>query len=156
MTVDCTMTGALVAVLHRRRADFKRTNHVLNRLSLYAVISTALDTALIVPAFVLVLIRPDNWIWVAIITPVTKVLSNSVLIMLNFRTSLREELHKNAGTVPISIPIGNASAPRGTSVLVVGKPASHIQCEPDCEEEGLRRGHLVSSEAQPQDSDIPG
>ncbi|KAI0760696.1 hypothetical protein C8Q74DRAFT_1372511 [Fomes fomentarius] len=78
---DCTLTGTLVAILHSRRTEFAHTNNVLNTLALYAVIATALNTALTIPAFAFVVVQPYNFIWIAISTPVTKVYSNSVLAM---------------------------------------------------------------------------
>ncbi|KAI0808196.1 hypothetical protein C8Q74DRAFT_1363609 [Fomes fomentarius] len=87
--IDCTLTSALVVILRWRRTDFQRTNDVLNTLALYAVIATSLNSALSIPAFILVLLRPYDFIWVAVAIPVTKVYSNSVLAMLNCRAFLR-------------------------------------------------------------------
>ncbi|KAI0767373.1 hypothetical protein C8Q74DRAFT_1279987 [Fomes fomentarius] len=89
IAVDCSLTGALVAILRQRRTAFQRTNVLLDKLVLYAAIATVMTTAATIPVLVFVLIQPHSFIWIALVMPATKVYSNSVLAMLNCRADLR-------------------------------------------------------------------
>ncbi|KAI0769928.1 hypothetical protein C8Q74DRAFT_859280 [Fomes fomentarius] len=107
IVVDCSLTGALVAILRKNRTVFKETNNILTSLALYAVIASmsfklfsvaaipiqlthiylihiaTLTTLSTIPITISTLIRPHNFIWIALTMPATKVYTISVLTMLN-------------------------------------------------------------------------
>ncbi|KAI0808197.1 hypothetical protein C8Q74DRAFT_1231656 [Fomes fomentarius] len=127
VAIDGSLTGLLIIILRRRRSGFRHTNEVLDKLTWNAVIATALNGAVILPAFVFVVAQPHNFIWVAIIIPAPEVYTNSILAVLNCRDSTVIAVDQGA---PVIHLIDIAAEPHvlgnvpSSSTLITDQPAS--------------------------------
>ncbi|KAM5544755.1 hypothetical protein V8D89_001653 [Ganoderma adspersum] len=112
IVVDLILTGAFITIIRQSRTDILGTSPPLVVLARYAVFASApgslaavsLDddfevttvlglrthstSALAIPAFVCSLVLPKTFVHLAIVSPGTKVYANSVVALLNCRSSL--------------------------------------------------------------------
>ncbi|KAL1938060.1 hypothetical protein VTO73DRAFT_12071 [Trametes versicolor] len=84
---DALTTGVLIYVLKASRTGFKKTDHIIDRLMLYAVNTGFLTGVFDLLALIFAVVYPDNLVYFAFSIVATKVYANSLLAVLNTRHS---------------------------------------------------------------------
>ncbi|EIW53042.1 uncharacterized protein TRAVEDRAFT_53459 [Trametes versicolor FP-101664 SS1] len=84
---DALTTGVLIYVLKASRTGFKKTDHIIDRLTLYAVNTGFLTGVFDLLALIFAVVYPDNLVYFAFSIVATKVYANSLLAVLNTRHS---------------------------------------------------------------------
>ncbi|TFK88867.1 hypothetical protein K466DRAFT_662004 [Polyporus arcularius HHB13444] len=92
LLADLVLTTTFVVLLRRNWSPFRSTNDVLRTLILYAVISTLLVTIGTIPALVLAICLPKKLYYVAVAIPLTKLYPSAVMVFLNCRKALTNEI----------------------------------------------------------------
>ncbi|KAI0648723.1 hypothetical protein C8Q79DRAFT_1007297 [Trametes meyenii] len=105
---DCLTTSVLIITLKRSRTGIKRTDHIVDRLVLYAVNTGLLTSIFNVCALVLALVVPGNMIYIGVSIVSTKVYANSLLAVLNTRRALSEKDAMEPAAIGLS-GVGNAT-----------------------------------------------
>ncbi|RPD58817.1 hypothetical protein L226DRAFT_616572 [Lentinus tigrinus ALCF2SS1-7] len=95
LLADLVLTTTFVVLLRQNRSPFRSTNNVLKTLMTYAVVSTTLIGIGQVPALVLAIWLPKKLYYVAVAIPLTKLYPASMMVFLNCRKSLSEEIGQN-------------------------------------------------------------
>ncbi|KAI0695498.1 hypothetical protein C8T65DRAFT_45188 [Cerioporus squamosus] len=125
---DLTLTLTFVLVLHRSRTGLKRSNFILDRLILYAVIATSLISLGTIPGVILVTVHPLQFYYWAMFIATTKLYPPFALAFLNCRKALAEH------GIGVGASTAFADIERGTSfyqeqistvspVIIIGPPS---------------------------------
>jgi len=108
-SIDVLIAGSLCILLNRARTGFKRSNTVINRLTIF-VISTGLLTAIFaIVALVCMVSMPYNLIYGGFYLCIGRLYTNSFLTTLNARAAIgrieETELKSSSGTAQRNINI---------------------------------------------------
>ncbi|KAH9850487.1 hypothetical protein C2E23DRAFT_313309 [Lenzites betulinus] len=101
---DILTTGMLIIVLKKSRTGIKQTDHLIDRLILYAVNTGLLTGTLNSLALVLIRVLP-NLVSFGIAVVVTQVYANSVLAVLNTRQSSTETGEPDSNSIGINFVV---------------------------------------------------
>ncbi|RPD69272.1 hypothetical protein L226DRAFT_575738 [Lentinus tigrinus ALCF2SS1-7] len=88
--VDLILMIVFLVVLQSSKTAFRSTKKGLDRLAIYAVIATLLNTVLTLPAMIFTIISKETFIYLALSIPTAKIYTNGVLAFLNVRHDLAE------------------------------------------------------------------
>ncbi|KAI0668080.1 hypothetical protein C8Q78DRAFT_1081482 [Trametes maxima] len=88
VAADVILTGALVFVLRKARTGSKRSDPILDVLTIYTINTGLLTSIVSIAVFVFALILPGNLIYAGISIVGAKLYANSVLAVLNSRKSI--------------------------------------------------------------------
>jgi len=89
MSIDVLNTCALCYYLRQLRTQFKGTNSLIDKIMTYSIETGLITSVCAVAMLILELSRPDWNIWLGILMFYVKLYSNSLLLSLNGRSSLR-------------------------------------------------------------------
>ncbi|KAI0643493.1 hypothetical protein C8Q79DRAFT_1012763 [Trametes meyenii] len=88
VAADVILTGALVFVLRKARTGSKRSDPILDVLTIYTINTGLLTSIVSIAVFIFALILPGNLIYAGISIVGAKLYANSVLAVLNSRKSI--------------------------------------------------------------------
>ncbi|KDR78680.1 hypothetical protein GALMADRAFT_244175 [Galerina marginata CBS 339.88] len=89
VAADIIIASALCTSLARSRTGFKKTDSMVTVLMLYAINSSVLTTVCSAACFITYTIWPDQFTFIGIYFCLSKLIFNSLLAMLNSRSSLK-------------------------------------------------------------------
>ncbi|KAH9068072.1 hypothetical protein EDB83DRAFT_2314878 [Lactarius deliciosus] len=109
---DLVITGSMLYYLTRRRGDGNFSDHALSRIMILAIETNILTTTIGVVALVMVAVYPDkNW-YTCPTAFLGKLYSNTLLVSLNNRISLRDAPNRTVGDGPPAMAVSVTSRPR--------------------------------------------
>ncbi|KAI9435805.1 hypothetical protein H4582DRAFT_623362 [Lactarius indigo] len=124
---DLVITGSMLYYLGRRRADGYFSDHALSRIVVLAVETNILTTTIGIVALVMVAVYPDkNW-YTCPTAIMGKLYSNTLLVSLNNRITLRDPPIRAARDRPPTMVVPVTSRPRvlpGIVHLDLEKPSA--------------------------------
>ncbi|KIP06228.1 hypothetical protein PHLGIDRAFT_19513 [Phlebiopsis gigantea 11061_1 CR5-6] len=104
---DIVTAFALCFFLHGLRTGYSKDDSLVNRLTLYAVNTGILTSAVSVATMILYNLMPDNFIFMALYFVLSKLYANSFLATLNTRRVLRGRgTDAETNTVPTFLMVG--------------------------------------------------
>ncbi|KAL9714124.1 hypothetical protein Ac2012v2_002432 [Leucoagaricus gongylophorus] len=136
---DIIIAVALCVLLQSNKSDFKDTNHIINKLIIYAINRCLLTSVVAVVEVVLFSVMPNPFYTFSIDFVIGKLYANSLLAALNSRGSIRTTL------------VESDSNEMSTNFFAIGAEAEDVQSRdstgeyhvqdvsPDIAEEGRRQ-----------------
>ncbi|PAV15923.1 hypothetical protein PNOK_0878100 [Pyrrhoderma noxium] len=82
---DILITATLIALLHRSRTGFRRSDNMINRLILFTVNTGALTSILAIIIVIMIQLYPTTLIYVAFYCCISRFYTNTLLATLNAR-----------------------------------------------------------------------
>jgi len=98
LVADTVIATLLCTLLWRARTGITRTDRLVNSLMVYTINTGLLTGLAAVAAFILYALLPNNMAYVALHFNLEKLYINSLLVMLNGRSSIRERRSGDEGT----------------------------------------------------------
>ncbi|KAF9450352.1 hypothetical protein P691DRAFT_758270 [Macrolepiota fuliginosa MF-IS2] len=89
---DIVIALALCILLHSNRSEFEETNHIINKLIVYAINRCILTTAVAIVEVVVFSVTPNPFYTFAIDFAIGKLYANSFIAALNSRAAIRDSL----------------------------------------------------------------
>ncbi|THU96236.1 hypothetical protein K435DRAFT_839124 [Dendrothele bispora CBS 962.96] len=86
---DVLIAASLIALLHRSKTGFKRSDTMIDRLMLFAVHTGAVTTAFAIASLVSINVAPNTFIYIFFFFCMGRLYTNSLLATLNARQAIR-------------------------------------------------------------------
>ncbi|KAH9176082.1 hypothetical protein EDB89DRAFT_1941746 [Lactarius sanguifluus] len=138
---DIVITGSMLYYLARRRGDGYFSDHALFRIVILAIETNILTTTIGIVALVMVAVYPDkNW-YTCPTAFLGKLYSNTLLVSLNNRISLRDAPVRTVGDGPPAMAVSVTSRPRilpGIVHLDLEKPSAAFVARQSGDSSGTR------------------
>ncbi|KAE9385092.1 hypothetical protein BT96DRAFT_1026698 [Gymnopus androsaceus JB14] len=104
---DVLIAGILSVLFQTSKTGFRRSQTMLNRLTLFAVSTGALTSLCAVASLISILAAPDTFIYITFFFAMGRLYTNSLLATLNARNAIRRAGNNVQSTSDINIPVSS-------------------------------------------------
>ncbi|TDL30100.1 hypothetical protein BD410DRAFT_52443 [Rickenella mellea] len=94
---DLVITSSLCFILNKSRTGFKRTDSIINQLMLFSLSTGIVTSIFAVVNLVVFFTMPTNLVHLAVGFLLSKLYSNSLLVHLNIRDTIRHKISESRG-----------------------------------------------------------